>query len=59
MKDWGQSHERFFGALSVSHGSLLGRQPEPNQAINYAKKRGTKLTLDYCLISWPTYNRDM
>ena len=37
MKDWGQSHERFFGALSVSHGSLLG-QPEPNQAINYAKK---------------------
>ena len=38
MKDWGQSHERFFGALSVSHGSLLGRQPEPNQAINYAKK---------------------
>ena len=58
MKDWGQSHERFFGALSVSHGSLLGRQPEPNQAINYAKK-GEQNWLDYFLISWPTYNRDM
>ena len=38
---------------------IIGTTTRTKSGHKLCKKRGTKLTLDYCLISWPTYNRDM